>query len=290
MKNKILAGIVVLIIISGCGQLGAKTPGDVTPESVDYHQGKEGLVLNLIEGRPPKEIWPGSDFIIEVELRNKGAYDIESGNIKLHGFNPKYITPSEKEETIQELKGKSLGYPEGDYATIVFKESNILAPPGKEAMAFTISAEYDYATEASAEVCVNPELNSVVKTTETICEVKEINLKGGQGAPVAITAINEIASYKGMNLNLNFILDIENVDEGEVLGNITIESIKLGGQALVCDQAIFRLSKENKKARVKCGFSIFRPSGPYTSIITAKLTYRYKTKIDNKIEVISPAD
>ena len=31
--------------------------------------------LSIVEGRPPEEIWPRSDFIIRVELRNKGGED-----------------------------------------------------------------------------------------------------------------------------------------------------------------------------------------------------------------------
>jgi hypothetical protein len=284
MKNKMLIGIVViLIIVTGCKILRPKQE-DVTPEVVEYHIGKEGLVLGLIEGRPPKEIWPGSDFLVEVELRNKGAYDINNGVIKLHGFNPRYVLPSEGEKRLQKLKGKQLGYPEGDYATLQFEESNVLAPPGEEPLSFTVSAEYDYATEASAEICISPDLNPIVKTPETICEVKEINLKGGQGAPIAVTKINEIPSYRDMNLNLNFILDIENVGEGEVLGDIFLESVRVGGQVLTCDQPAFKL--EEKKARIKCEMNIYRPAGPYTSVVAAKLSYRYKTKLDHKIKVI----
>ena len=286
MKNKILIGIIVLILISGCGQLGAKRPGDVTLESVDYHQGKEGLVLSFVQGRPPEKLWPETDFTIEVELRNKGAYDIQNAIIELHGFNPRYVTPSENDKRISYLQGKSLGYPEGDYATVQFEESNILAPPGKEPLSFTISAEYDYVTEVSAEVCINPDLNPVVKTSETICEIKEISLSKGQGAPVAVTRINEIPSYKGTELNLDFILDIENVGKGEA-GKITVENVKLGGNMLVCDKTEVELKEEDKKARIRCGFSTYRPTGPYTSVLTANLNYKYKTKIDKKIEVIS---
>ncbi|MBW2981909.1 hypothetical protein KY343_03460 [Candidatus Woesearchaeota archaeon] len=287
MKNKMLIiGIIIILIISTGCSLGKK-PGDVEPESVDYHTGTEGLVLNLVEGRPPGKIWPGSDFLIEVELRNKGAHDIEGGKLKLHGFNPMYVSPSEEEKPIQTLYGKSFGYPEGDYALIQFKESNILAPPGKTPLSFTLSAEYDYATEASAEICVSPDITPLAKTIEAVCEVKEINLKGGQGAPVAVTRINEIPSYKGTNLNINFILDIENVGKGEILGDIIVENVKVGTQNLVCDKTDFKLKEDTKSARLKCELNMLRPSGPYTSILTAKFSYRYKTKLDSKIEVIS---
>jgi len=287
MKNKILIGIIVILIIcSGCELTGKRKPGDIEPEAVDYHVGKEGLVLSLVEGRPSEEIWPGSDFIIEVELRNKGAYDIENGVIKLHGFNPMYVSPSEDEKRIQTLHGKSFGYPEGDYAIVQFQESNILPPPGKEALSFTITGEYDYATEVSAEVCINPEVSPVVKTPG-VCEVKEVNLKGGQGAPVAVTRINELPSYRGNNLNLNFIFEIENIGDGEVLGDIAIENVRLGGQFLVCDKSFVGLKEETDAAKVKCEFSMYRPTGAYTSVVTAKLSYRYKTKLDEKIEVIS---
>jgi hypothetical protein len=285
MKNKILIGIIiVLIVISGCGGLGRQT-GDYEPEAVDYHKGIEGITLNFVKGYPPEKIWPESDFTIQVEIRNKGAYDIARGAIKLHGFNPRYVVPSEDEKSIQQLFGKSLGYPEGDYMLVEFEESNILTPPGEEPLSFTITAEYDYSTEASAEVCISPELNQIVKTKEKVCEIKEISLSGGQGAPVAVTRINEIPNIKAGKLNLKFIFDIENKGKGEVLGDITINEVKLGGKALSCDKSTFEL--QDKISKIKCELSIEKPSGPYTSIITTKLSYKYKTKLDGKIDIIS---
>ncbi len=286
MKTKILIGIIVILFISaGCELVGPKRPGDTEPEAVDYHKGTDGLVLELREGRPPEKIWPESEFIIEVILRNRGAYDTRNGIVKLHGFNPRYVVPSESEDRIDTVHGRSPGYPEGDLSIIQFDETNILAPSGNAALSFTVSAEYDYATELGEEVCVSPELNPIVKTKETICEVKEISLSG-QGAPVVITKINELPSFKSGKLNLKFIFDIENKGKGEVLGDITLNMVSLGGRPLSCDQDTFKLNEDTKTERIKCEVDIDRPTGPYRSVITAKLSYKYKTKIDDKIEVI----
>ena len=286
MRKKILIGIIVILLIcSGCELVGPKRPGDTEPRVVDYHKGTDGLVLELREGRPPKKIWPESEFIIEVILRNRGAYDVNNGIVKIHGFNPRYVVPSESEDRIDTVHGRSPGYPEGDLSIIQFDETNILAPPGNEALSFTVSAEYDYATELGEEVCVNPELNPIVKTKETICEVKEISLSG-QGAPVVITKINELPSFKSGKLNLKFIFDIENKGKGEVLGDITLTEVNLGGRPLSCDQSTFKLDENTKTERIKCEVDIDRPTGPYLSFILAKLSYKYKTKIDDKIEII----
>jgi hypothetical protein len=284
MKIKILIGIIVILLISaGCDL--ARRPGDKEPEVVDYHKGTEGLVLELREGSPPEKIWPESEFIIEVILRNRGAYDASNGIVEIHGFNPRYVVPSEAEESVDSVHGRGPGYPEGDLSIIQFDETNILAPPGNEALSFTVSVKYDYATELGEEVCVSPELNPIVKTKETICEVKEISLSG-QGAPVVITKINELPSFKAGRLNLKFIFDIENKGKGEILGDITLNEVSLGGRPLSCDQDTFELNEDTKTERIKCEIDIDRPTGPYISFITAKLSYRYKTKIDDKIEVI----
>ncbi|MBW2965552.1 hypothetical protein KY342_00445 [Candidatus Woesearchaeota archaeon] len=285
MRKEILIGMIVLLIIcSGCDLIRRDT-GKAEPRKVEYHKGTEGLVLSLLKGNPPEKIWKESEFLIGVELRNKGAYDIEEAVIKLHGFNPRYVVPSESEERIGILHGRSPGYPEGDYFVVEFKETNLFSPPGKEALSFTFSAEYDYKTEASAVVCISPELNPLIKTKEKICEIKEISLSGGQGAPVAVTAVNEIPGYKSGRLNLKFIIDIENKGKGEVLGNITVEEVKLSNQIIQCDQSTLNLEK--KKARIKCEIDLDKPEGPYESVLITKLAYRYKTKLDEKIEVIS---
>jgi hypothetical protein len=286
MKIKILIGIIVILLIcASCELVGPRRPGDTEPEVVEYHKGTDGLVLEIREGRPPKKIWPESEFIIEVILRNKGAYDIKSGKVNLHGFNPRYVVPSESKDRIDIMHGRSPGYPEGDLAVIQFDETNILAPPGKEALSFTVSAEYDYATELGEEVCVSPELNPIVKTKETICEVKEISLTS-QGAPVAFTKINELPSFKAGKLNLKFIFDIENKGKGEILGNITLSDVSLGGRPLSCDEDTFKLNEDTKTEKIKCEIDIDRPTGPYLSFIFAKLSYEYKTKLDGKIDII----
>jgi len=285
MKKAILIGMVCLLLIcSGCGLLN-RDKVKAEPEVVDYHKGTEGLVLKLLKGSPPEKIWKESDFFIGVELKNKGAYDIENAIIKLHGFNPKYVIPSEREERTGTLHGKSPGYPEGDYKIVEFKETNVIAPPGKEPLSFTVSAEYDYKTEASTVVCISPELNPLIKTKEKICEIKEISLSGGQGAPVAVITVNEIPGYKSGKLNLKFIIDIEDKGKGEVLGDIIVEEAKLSNQNIQCDPSTLKLDK--KKGRIKCEIDLDRPSGPYESILLVKLSYKYKTKVDEKIEVIS---
>jgi hypothetical protein len=286
MRKNILIGIVVVLLVfcSGC-DLIRREEVKTEPKAVEYHKGTEGLVLSLLEGYPPEKIWKESGFLVGIELRNKGSYDIEDAMIKLHGFNPRYVVPSEDEKNIGILHGRSAGYPEGDYAVVEFEETNIAAPPGKEALSFTVSAEYNYKTEASAVVCISPEVNPIVKTKEKVCEIKEISLSGGQGGPVAVTAINEIPGYKSGRLNLKFVIDIENKGNGEVLGDIMVEEVKLSNQNIQCDQNILKLEK--KKARIKCEIDLDKPAGPYESVLLTKLSYKYKTKIDEKIEVIS---
>ena len=122
-----------------------------------------------INDLPPDEIWENSDFIIGLELKNKGPFSITEGLILVSGFDPEYITI--EENRIQfELQGKSPAYPEGDYKVINIKAKNIYFPQGHDEhpAPFTIKAFYDYQTEATVNVCIDPDIYtpSYLKTTE----------------------------------------------------------------------------------------------------------------------------
>ncbi len=75
MRKTALILIMILVLFSfGCQQRGSRTG----PEVVEYHKGTMGLDVEIVKNLPPSEIIQGNDFVIALELRNKGAHCPES--------------------------------------------------------------------------------------------------------------------------------------------------------------------------------------------------------------------
>ncbi len=283
MKNKIFVVVILIVVLisAGCGLRKEPVVGEII-----YHEGKEGLEVNIIKNLPPEEVWKENEFIIGLELRNKGAYNIEDGVVKISGFDPRYIESEEDEQTIEFLAGKSPGYPEGDYMIMKFDEKNIDIPKGagEYEAAFTVNVEYDYKTEANTVVCVSPKIFSIVNTRD-VCEVKPVSMPKGQGAPVAITHIEESITPLDRDLRVEFIFYIANKGKGEVKGNVDIENVKLSEQLMECDTKQFALKGKDEK-KIHCSTIVERGISARQVPLSADLSYRYGITLDKKIKIL----
>ena len=75
-----------------------------------------------------------------------------------------------------------------------------------------VTACYRYKTIADPKVCIDPNPFRAVQERK-VCEVRDQSLGGGQGAPVAVTKIEEqVGSDK-----IHFRIFIQNVGDGEVI-------------------------------------------------------------------------
>lgn len=282
MKKIIFVMVLVILLISvGC------VPRRMVPVGEEeYHKGTRGLVVEFIKNMPPKEVWEGNEFIIGLELRNEGAYNIEDGIVKVSGFDPRYIEPDINEKVIEFLAGKSPGYPEGDFMVMNFHERNIDIPKGaaEYPAAFTVSIEYDYKTEASAVVCVDPKIFSIVKTRE-VCEVKAVSLSGGQGAPVTITQIEESITPFDNELRVEFVIYVANKGKGKIKEKVSIDYVKLSETNMECREKEFDLKGKDEK-KIHCWAIVERGLGARKVPLRAQFSYSYGIKLDKKIKIV----
>ncbi|MBW2993749.1 hypothetical protein KY317_04205 [Candidatus Woesearchaeota archaeon] len=286
MKKLIMfACLVIVLVSSGCMQRRATGPIEI----IDYHKGTSGLVMNFIKGLPPDEIWKENEFVIGLELRNLGAEDIKNSVVRITGFDPDYIEMMEKEKVIT-LAGKSPGYPEGDYMIMNFHGRNIYFAEGdeEEPVGFTASAEYEYSTYASQVMCINPDTFKISKTTD-VCEVKPAVFSGGQGAPVAITQIEEIITPRDDDLKVEFIIYVSNKGNGEIIGDVFVDSARLSEQELKCNTEKFRLDGRKEK-KIHCSAIVKKGVGARKVPLTASLSYKYKIILDKKIRIMGFVD
>ena len=284
MINKILPIIMLFILLFSFGCMRS-TPG-IEPEVVDYHKGTKGLEISILKNLPPDKIIKENSFVIGVELVNSGAFDIEEGTISISGYDPKYVDVQELLREF-ELKGKQPGYPEGETMIINFNALNIDIPKGSDeyTASFTVNSQYKYRTEATTEVCINPDLYNIAKVG-AICETKELTLSKGQGAPVAVTKITPVISPRNLDYDITFIIEIDNKGKGEVLGNIKIISAELSREKLKCPDTVDFNNKEGNL--IPCSITLKDLRGAYVAPFIIKLEYEYENKVDKKLTIIDP--
>ena len=281
MKKILLLGLLVLVLFTfGC----IKQPGP-GPEVVNYHTGKNGIEITAINNLPPKEAWVGNTFVVGIEIKNSGAFDIEQGKLSVSGFDPDYIEIQEPQRNFI-LKGKQAGYPEGERNIINFNVKNIGIREGSEEIvsSFTIRAQYPYQTETSTEVCINPDIYNAVKTKH-ICEVQSQTFRSGQGAPVSITSIDQTISPIDLDYEISFLIHVQNKGDGRVLNNkLKVKEAKLSDQAVQCTKEIqFDNHQDNL---IKCSIILKEVRGAYLAPFTIKLEYDYENVVDKKFKIV----
>jgi len=219
-----LVTIFIIFTISGCGPQS-------TNIEVRIHEGTEGLEMTFLEKSPPDIVYSGDRFPVTVELRNKGAFDIESNRgLIVLGVEREYVdVPSEFIDSPIRftLNGRSLYDPIGgiDRRTINLEARDL--GPQMEVITSTVAVTtcYPYKTEATAQVCVDSDIYNE-RVQEKVCapqtlSMGSISVEGqelpqGQGAPIAITEIEQtMMSHDSENLiKPTYIIHVRNMGEG----------------------------------------------------------------------------
>lgn len=283
---KPLTFMLVLIISVLVFSAGCRRQVSTGPDAVEYHSGTEGLEMEFVRNLPPDEIAEGSEFVIGLELRNQGAYDIESGRILVYGFEIGYNSLEQQKKEF-DIEGKKPGFPKGGYEIINFNAQNHAIPEIVDVyeVPFIVRAFYRYQTEAGAEVCINPHIYSYMETAEAACRPEEVKLSGGQGAPVAVTKIEQTFAPEGKDIKVNFIIYIKNEGDGEVVDGAYIDDVKLADESLECNKEFIEL--EDQEKRFVCSTTTSISQGAYLAPILVRLSYDYTEKIDKSISIRS---
>ena len=275
----------ILILIAGCSDTV-----DNSLETINFHKGTEGLTMEIVNNLPPEDIWKNSEFQIGIKLENKGPVEIKSGSITISGLDPRYSFSDEYTKDFS-LNARSYDYPEGDQKIISFNVKNTGVPVGSDeyAAAFTARAYYDYGTEASVNVCINPNIYSYINTVDDACEVQDIADTEGQGSPIAVTKVEERISPISENsgsIEIEFKLTLENLGKGEVVDKIKVDEVLLGRQRLKCNLDEIKMEK-SKPSNIMCKTTLNGVFNAYTSSLITRLSYDYTQKLDKSLKVLS---
>jgi len=206
----------VCIIIAGCVE---------EPETYDPRVGVRGLELSFPDfpegpfftGEPPQTF--------EIMLENRGAYDISYDDIFLFmktrnplSFSDVGAKDKLTIKPIQDLPGRiaydSVGGIEHFFSTIYIPTPEQLSGTDEETYIIQSSLCYSYKTEVDVIACVGKRSGPDSCKFEDLTQ--SINLTPGQGAPVAVTAIEERIIESADGVGISFVITIQNMQDGQV--------------------------------------------------------------------------
>ncbi len=285
--NKITILLFVIIFLTSCSGTPEKTL------QYNFKQGYGNLEIVTLENNPPKIIYSNSDFRIAVKLKNQGAYDVTDGKVKIIGFDDKYISLTESEKEIFSpeediLRGMSSLNPAGDNTFLTFEAKAKELFPGAESYDayYFIKAEYDYKTELSQTICINPKLYEVYTSG---CKVEPKISLSGQGSPLAVTSLEEII-HPGNIPQIEFRFTIKNRGRG-LIEQAYLSQARLASKPLNCefqnnpnsDTRTFNFD-EKQEATLICKKTL-EDQRSYNTILYLEIPFTYSLKEKKKITI-----
>lgn len=291
--------MMLAIFLSSCGYITTKEQIKI-PE---VHKGTQGAVLTFLKDMPPSELYEDRSFEAGIKIQNKGATDIRRGMLAIGVEEQQIITDGSADERF-DLDGKSVFNPAGSQDILRFKIKTRTLGPQLEhyPTEITATACYQYKTEATALMCIDPDLTGMVKTKP--CVVRKQTFSGGQGAPVAVSSVEPKMLFHedAAKIQPEFYITLQNVGQGDAMmkdkvydactgkslgtesWNIVELNAHLSETPLKCRPEKIKLTRET---RVVCTLEegIDKSQGAYTAPLSIEVNYGYRDRIVKKIEI-----
>lgn len=297
-KKTVVFAVLFLLVLSGCAGVKTGLTKEQAALTDDAHKGTKGVTLDFVKNSPPDIVYTGTPLDLVVELKNEGAVAVSGGTLYLSGYDSRLFNIAPQNINF-DLEATTKFNTFGGYDTKTFSAGNIYLPQGSETLAQTFLASvcYNYRTEARIPVCIDPNPTSVLENEA--CKVTTPVVGGGQGAPVAISAIKEEAAPG----RVGFLITISNLGDGTVvdrasLGKCPAElkfndvdsvsySARLSGSGGDC-KPVGKARLANKQGTIYCTFVLAdATSSAYTSVLEVNLDYAYLSQKSKKITVKS---
>ncbi|MBT7903410.1 hypothetical protein HN587_06120 [Candidatus Woesearchaeota archaeon] len=294
----IISILVTSFLLVGCGGLNKGNPDNPEQSPVYSHTGTEGIVMEFSADTPPQEIYSTTPLIFMVTIKNRGTYDVPSASFYLTGYDPRLINLQPFRE-VSYLEGKSQYNSEGGMEILEWESSDIHLQEGTPVYRpkFLLTACYPYETVASPIVCVDP--NPTDQLSDKACTVQNV-AAGSQGAPLAVTSIEQDSTPKGTF----FRIHISNSGNGVVysptalaacpnnldfkdLNKVYYENPVLGTNwEGDCKPSNDKLRLVNGKATIYCKFPQTAQAGSaFQTTLSVRLKYGYKNSISRDVAI-----
>ncbi|MBI2666250.1 hypothetical protein HYX13_01420 [Candidatus Woesearchaeota archaeon] len=266
----------------------------------NFKQGIAELELHFLPSAPPEKLYPDSDFKIIIEVDNQMAYDIEEGKIWITGLVEDYFEVRPTEMVLQEiltedtiLHGKSLTTPGGEKVYAEFKgHANQLFLNAEEYTGtYFLKAKYRSRMEFLDTFCVNTHLYAVYDPN---CVVEQRKTYSGQGAPIAISEVEEILT-PGADGKVEFRIRLQNRGGGKV-ERVDVVQAKLGGEQIDCvfpeargdyKQSMLFMENDNNanEATLICRKSLSLEVA-YQTPLFVEFAYEYQTQEQHQLRMV----
>lgn len=318
---RILMVLLVVFSVSllGCGSVQRDYEGDI-----NYKTGTEGVYMKFMDNLPPNVVYDGDIFNIGIEMWNKGTEDVSQGVFYLSGFDRSIIMnsrhsnmPNQRADVVQILDD-SQGQPfsfvgegqkrtqynrEGGYMQYLFTGSVVLPQnTARLSVPIRIDACYLYNTEASISICLDPQ---PWKTDyEKACRAGTFAGTGSQGAPLAVTSIEQESVKGGRSLRIK--VTVSNSGGGTLLdpdyalvncptyfnpldiNKARLEEVSIGGQRVStanCKPTLINFGNSGTGYFYCEDIPIMQQDNSYMTTLNIKLRYGYKTGIQKTVEL-----
>jgi len=322
----IMAILIIGILTSGaaCVPWKKKTTKEVeepgTAELRNIRTGTEGLSMEFVANIPPDQIYDSETLTVMVNLKNKGAENIEEANFFIGGIDPGIVDFGSASR-----EGVGLGYSDigvdyipgkdelrGEEGEAMLNFKGAMArgglPQGTDVYEpeVVVTACYDYRTIANPIVCIDANPFGVY-TAAKACEPKTVTDEGGQGAPIAVTKVEQVPS-RG---RVQFKIYVENKGGGKAISNdkflecnrinptdykyvnlIDKYKVSISDTAAVCQPDWDNLRLIDEKGVMICSFDGLDQTVPaYTTPLSIELLYNYmKSTQPKKVRILHIAN
>ncbi len=312
------------LLVTGCGRQA--------PYETNFYTGTSGITLSFEEGSPPPEVYEGSAAPVILKVWNRGARDVNYSDVLVSVRGDAFYVEVEQDPAFSDpafrllegepvLHGRGYGFPEGEYVEVrpfvQFKEILGLRESPTTQLSATLC--YPYETVFTDTVCVDANAFSG-NVQRQVCVAESKTYAGGQGAPVAVTMVeNRPSPYRvraeGGRGYLDiirpfFIIRVENVGGGSVtsippptredavaacnfrvpegLRNTVSLSARLGNLTLECTPDPLVLTNDRAYASCVLPYNTETPlNAPnYLSTLQVRLRYFYRESAAREVRIV----
>lgn len=326
MKKIIILSLllITILVLTACTQPLISSRKYHSATTTNFYQGTRGLELSFLEQAPPSEIYEQTEFDVQTYISNRGAFSLTENylakltlsynDIKIEKVTDKitgYYQETYLDEGLLSLYGKSYYYPQGEedyFAIDRFRANEIEQNFESTKTSINLELCYPYKTIFADEVCIDSDPLDIDIRPDA-CQAQDKKYSRGQGAPIAITAIDVLMVPRGTVVQPQFIIYIENQGGGYVnkfteeardqrlpkdvfacgdmskaTPNELVMTARLGGKDLDCTLPVLRKGK----TRVECQLSESLIAGNvanYMSSLQIELEYIYTDSFNKEIGI-----
>lgn len=305
--NKIILVLAVVLAATLSSCPNNKVPPPITVDPAKTIQGESGVELGFVVKSDSINV--GDNVVLLLNIANKGAENVENGFLKIPNPYPAYLEISQNTPDFS-VAGRSYWLPEGDKIQKEF-QAHIKGVPTGNDFNFIIAARacYLYSTKFQANVCVDSSINPDNDIVEKVCSITDQTFSKGQGAPVAITKIEQKIRKTGVSdYSMEFKIFVENKGGGVVLkpdsdypslcesgtwrsefDQITPQVYISSDTQLQCSPAVVDKYKPEQQYYICKGELNDPANANYVTILRAQLDYSYiNAPVEAKLQVKSP--